>query len=248
MTRVSAADSKDAEQAVGKNIFELLLFWTLLSGSYGHPTKLLFSSKTSAQDAEGRMIGMSLAEVAIEKFHRFSRVYSKTALELAEPLWGYLQGMPAEMKTTILSSVAAYRSALGIQRGTHHFVPTLAVVAYIAALESLLTPSSRCDGNVTCSECGALPKHEKSSHMKSILQAVLPIVDEKSRSGVEGMLKHAYRELRSAYVHSAQTEWREFAGAHLWQDITDPDEFWREQRPFMTLFRLDEIRKRLHHL
>ena len=55
------------------------------------------------------------------------------------------------------------------------------------------------------------------------------------------MLKHAYRELRSAYVHSAQTEWREFAGAYLWQDITDADEFWRIERPFMTLFRLDMV-------
>jgi hypothetical protein len=176
MTMVLATDSKDAEQAVGKNIFELLLFWTLISGSYCHPTKLLFSSKSSDQDAEAKMIGMSMAEAGMEKFHRFSRVHSKTALELAEPLWGHLQGLSAEMKTTVLSSIAAYRSALGIQRGTHHFVPTLAVVAYIAALESLVAPSSKCDGSVTCSKCGALPKHDKSSHMRNILQAVLPIV------------------------------------------------------------------------
>jgi len=59
---------------------------------------------------------------------------------------------------------------------------------------------------------------------------------------VEAMLKHAYQKLRSAYVHSAQTEWREFAGgARLWKDPTNPDEFWREQPPFLTLFRLDDI-------
>jgi hypothetical protein len=77
--------------------------------------------------------------------------------------------------------------------------------------------------------------------MTNILQAVLPTVADKARPGVETMLKHAYRELRSAYVHSAQTEWREFAGAHLWQDITDADEFWRRERPFQTLSRLDDI-------
>src|SRR2546430_12606998 len=67
-------------------------------------------------------------------------------------------------------------------------------------------------------------------------------LSEELRPEVEAMLKHAYHKLRSAYVHSAQTEWREFAGGtRLWQDITDPDEFWREQPPFMTLFKLDEI-------
>jgi len=27
----------------------------------------------------------------------------------------------------------------------------------------------------------------------------------------------------------------------LWKDRTNPDEFWREQAPFLTLFRLDDI-------
>jgi len=242
LTKVFAADAKDAEQAAGKNVFELLLFWTLISGSYCHPTKLLFSSKSSDEDAESRMVGLSLTETNVRKYHWATRVDSKTALELAEPLWRHLQSLSAVMKTKVLSSLAAYRAAQGVQRGLH-FVPTLAVVAYIASLESLLAPPMQCDGNVTCGKCGSLSlKHEKTGHLKSILQAVLPTVSENRRSEVESMLKHAYHKLRSAYVHSAQTEWREFAGGtRLWQDITDPDEFWREQPPFMTLFGIDEI-------
>ena len=49
LTKVLAADAKDAEQAVGKYTFEILLFWTLISGSYCHPTKLLFSSKETVK-------------------------------------------------------------------------------------------------------------------------------------------------------------------------------------------------------
>jgi len=242
LTRVSAADAKDAEQAAGKNVFELLLFWTLISGSYCHPTKLLFSSKSSNGDAESRMMDISTTEANVKKYHWATRVDSKTALELAEPLWRHLQNLSAGVKMKVLSSLAAYRAAQGVQRGLQ-FVPTLAVVGYFASLESLLAPPVRCEGNVTCGKCGALSlKHEKTGHLKSILEAVLPTLSENRRPGVEAMLKHAYRKLRSAYVHSAQTEWREFAGGtRLWQDITDPDEFWREQPPFMTLFKLDEI-------
>jgi hypothetical protein len=49
LTTVMATDARDAEQAVGKSVFELLIFWTLISGSHCHPTKLLFSSKSSDQ-------------------------------------------------------------------------------------------------------------------------------------------------------------------------------------------------------
>lgn len=241
LTRVSAADAKDAEQAAGKNVFELLLFWTLISGSYCHPTKLLFSSESSDKDAESRMMDVSITEADATKWHWATRVDSKTALELAEPLWRHLQNLSAEVKMKVLSSLAAYRAAQGVQRGIH-FVPTLAVVGYFASLESLLAPV-RCEGNVTCSKCGALSlKHETTGHLRSILEAVLPTVKENHRLEVEAMLKHAYHKLRSAYVHSAQTEWREFAGGtRLWRDITDPDEFWRKQPPFLTLFRLDDI-------
>jgi hypothetical protein len=242
LTKVLAVDIKDAEQAVGKNIFEVLLFWTLISGSYCHPAKLLFSSKSSEQDAEKRMMNLSMGKADIERFHPYSRVNSKTALEVAAPLWERLQQLSPEAKTKALSSIAAYRSALGVQRGLHHFVPTLAVVAYIAALESLIAQPSKCEGDVACSKCGPLAlKHDKTGHMRTMLQAILPTVDAETRPGIAHMLKHAYQALRSAYVHSAQTEWREFAGAYLWQDITDPDEFWREERPFLTLTRLDLV-------
>jgi hypothetical protein len=241
LIKVPGADAKDAEQAVGKNVFEFLLFWTLISGSYCHPTKLLFSSKSSDNDAELRMMDISITEANVKKYHWATRVDSKTALELAEPLWRHLQNLSAEMKTKILSSLAAYRAAQGVQRGIH-FVPTLAVVGYFASLESLVASPVQCEGNVTCGKCGALSlKHEKTGHLKSILEALLPTLSENRRPEVKAMLKHAYHKLRSAYVHSAQTEWREFAGKHLWQDITDSDEFWREQRPFITLFKLDEI-------
>lgn len=70
LTRVLAADAKDAEQATGNNVFEILLFWTLLSGSYCHPTKLLFSSPGSSQDAEERMNAMSMPRTEVERFHR----------------------------------------------------------------------------------------------------------------------------------------------------------------------------------
>src|SRR5467141_411828 len=117
LTKVFAADAKDAEQAVGKNVSELLLFWTLISGSYCHPTKLLFSSKSSNQDAELRMIGLSLTETDVKKYHWATRVDSKTALELAEPLWRHMQTLSAGAKTKVLSSLAAYRAAQGVQRG-----------------------------------------------------------------------------------------------------------------------------------
>jgi hypothetical protein len=242
LTKVLAADAKDAEQAVGKHIFEILLFWTLISGSYCHPTKLLFSSKSSDQNAESQMIDSSVAEPDVKRYHWATKVDSKTALEMAKPLWSSLQTLPTPTKTTILSSIAAYRSALGIQRGSQ-FVPTLAVVGYIAALESLIPPSVKCEGEVSCGKCGALSlKHDKTGHLKNLLQAVLPTVSEKVRPKVEAMLKHAYQKLRSAYVHSAQTEWREFAGgSELSKDTTNPDEFWREQPPFLTLFRLDDL-------
>lgn len=243
LTKVLAVDKKDAEQAVGKKIFELLLFWTLISGSYCHSAKLLFSSKSNEQDAEKRTTDLSMGRVDIERFHPYSRVNSKTALGLAHPLWEQLQQLLPETKTKVLSSMAAYRSALGVQRNVHHFVPTLAVVAYIAALESLVDPPSKCKGDISCTTCGPLEfKHDKAGHMQTILQAILPTVDAERGPRVGAMLKHAYRELRSAYVHSAQTEWREFAGAHdLWQDNTDADEFWRKERPFVMLIRLDVV-------
>ncbi len=242
LTRVLAADAKDAEQATGNNVFEILLFWTLLSGSYCHPTRLLFSSPGSSQDAEERMNAMSMPRTEVERFHPYSRVHSKSALELAVPLYNQLQRLSPEMKFTVLSSMAAYRSALGVQRVVRSFVPTLAVVAYVAALESLVARSPKCDGTLSCSKCGPIAlKHDVTGRMTDILQAVLPIVTEKARPRVETMLKHAYRELRSAYVHSARTEWREFAGADLWQDITDADEFWRRELPVHTLSNLDDV-------
>jgi hypothetical protein len=241
LTKVLAADAKDAEQAAGRNVFEFLLFWTLVSGSYCHPTKLLSSSTSDDQAAQARMTEISMPEADVEKFHPYTRFDSQAALQMAEPLWQQLQAIPAQRKTKVLSSMAAYRAALGVQRGTRS-VPTLAVVAYIAALESLLRPSSQCEGHITCNKCGALPwRHEQAGHLRNILQSVLPTVSEELRPRAKAMLKRAYQKLRSAYVHSAQTEWREFAGAYLWQDITDPDEFWREERPFLTLFKLDEI-------
>jgi hypothetical protein len=174
LTRVSAADAKDAEQAAGKNVFELLLFWTLISGSYCHPTKLLFSSKSSDNDAELRMMDISITEADVKRLQWATRVHSKTALELAESLWRDLQALSAEMKKKILSSLAAYRAAQGVQRGLH-FVPTLAVVGYFASFESLLAPPVPCEGSVTCGKCGALPlKHYKTGNLKTILQAVLP--------------------------------------------------------------------------
>ncbi len=188
LTKVSAADQKDAEQAAGKNVFEPLLFWTLISGSYCHPTKLLFSSRSSDQGAEARMIDMAIAEADVAKYHRYSRVDSKSALELAGPLWRHLQGLSAEMKRKVFSSLAAYRSAWGVQRGIH-FVPTLAVVAYIASLESLLAPPAKCEGVVTCAKCGALQlKHDTRGHFKNVLDAVLPTVSEELRPKVKAML------------------------------------------------------------
>ena len=130
LTKVLAVDKKDAEQAVGKNIFELLLFWTLISGSYCYPARLLFSSKSSEHDAEKMTVDLSMGKADIERIHPYSRVNSKVALELARQLWEQLQQLPPEAKTRVLSSIAAYRSALGVQRGLHQFVPTLAVVAY----------------------------------------------------------------------------------------------------------------------
>jgi hypothetical protein len=49
LTKVLAADARDAEQAVGKYAFEILLFWTLISGSYCHPTKLLFLARAATK-------------------------------------------------------------------------------------------------------------------------------------------------------------------------------------------------------
>jgi hypothetical protein len=243
LNKVLALDQKDAEQAVGKHVFEFLLFWTLISGSYCHPTKLLFSIKGDEGDAAAKLTGLALAEADVERMHPYSRVHSKTALALAEPLWTKLQALPPEMKTKVLSSMAAYRSALGVQRGVQHSVPSLAVVAYIAALESLLPAPAKCEGDIVCSVCGELQfKHDKTGHMRTVLDAVLPTLPEQRRPKVKLMLKHAYRELRSAYVHSAQTEWKEFSGAEEhWRDVTDPDDFWRKERPFPILFHLDVV-------
>ncbi len=132
LTRVSAADAKDAEQAA----------------SYCHPTKLLFSSKSSNGDAESRMMDISTTEANVKKYHWATRVDSKAALELAESLWRHLQNLSAGVKMKVLSSLAAYRAAQGVQRGLQ-FVPTLAVVGYFASLESLLAPPVRCEGNAT---------------------------------------------------------------------------------------------------
>jgi len=68
---------------------------------------LIFSNKSNSQDAEKRMMELSMAKADIEKLHVYSKVSTKTALELAVPLWEKLQQLSLEVKTKILSSMSA---------------------------------------------------------------------------------------------------------------------------------------------
>lgn len=97
----------------------------------------------------------------------------------------------------------AYQAGKGVQNK----VPTLSIVAYVAALGNMAQARKVwCSGKVACSECGQLHRHLKIGDTQAIVDLVGDVLSlEGAKLGeLSGILKAAYRGQRSAFVHGAQ--------------------------------------------
>ena len=115
---------------------------------------------------------------------------------------------------------------------------TLAIVAYIAALSSL-SETSKCPGQVSCSQCGQLAmKHDKVGDKAAILALIKDLLEPTSEQEIrlQNIIERVYRKQRSAFIHGAELRHEEF-----YQGVGLPKAFPTEKEPVRKTFyyRLD---------
>jgi len=242
---VEATDDQDAIAAGWEAQFELVLFWTFLSSSYCRAMKNLFSVKSNWPNSKRQLAALRLPEDQAKAFQSYSRRAAVAVLPKVRRTWKVIKNRKGNDKVRLLTALAAYRTALEIQSRTYH-TQSLAVVAYMAALEAILPQPRRCHGQVVCDICGDLPRgHNAESHLSAILGGVRGVLRKTEFQKAEKLLRYAYGSYRSAYVHSARTPLQEHRGSRSSMDLYDSELFWGGYQEFDLLYKLDELTHRV---
>ncbi len=110
--------------------------------------------------------------------------------------------------TALVADEALWRAACAVATGIilEKDHPTVASVAYVAALATLASESPTCDGEVTCSKCGPRQPHGSMGEVQLISEALaegLRLSDEKVKDA-QRLVSRVYGQHRSAYVHDAK--------------------------------------------
>lgn len=107
--------------------------------------------------------------------------------------------------------LAMHALARGIE--LHSDQPTLASVAYSAALSSTVSPVY-CVGEVSCNKCGERPRHYETGDAKSITVAVSLALglNEDETKECEKLVRRVYSRQRSSYVHDGKLRHAEIDG------------------------------------
>lgn len=125
------------------------------------------------------------------------------------PLWDAFIALNDQDRGMFAQAAVAYHEGLELM-GKHS---ALAIVSYLAALDSLAQPEiERCTGDLNCDKCGSLNfRHNLIGEVPAMLRLIerlTPIPDEQ-RKQVKIVLGRLYREHRSSFVHSAVSRFTE---------------------------------------
>lgn len=130
-------------------------------------------------------------------------------------VWNQFQSLSNEDRKNFICALFAYYSGKDI----HGKQPTLAVVAYVAALNSLVSDEKQeCSGKITCSKCGILDfKHYKVGDKRAIVALISKLLELKKypevEQKVEKLIECIYNKQRSAFVHGAVLRHKEYYDA-----------------------------------
>ncbi len=129
-----------------------------------------------------------------------SGTYSTDVTSTAQTALEILAKTSVNQNPSLWRAILAYSSGISL----HSKEPTLASVAFIATLNSLVE-KKHCPGKVTCSECGARPSHPEPSEPNAVANSMIKdlSIEGDDAGRVTRLLKRVYREQRSAYVHDA---------------------------------------------
>lgn len=242
MFPAKGTDEHDTLRAARDELFSRVLLWSFVSRSHCHASLPLFSTAAPWSKARKRLLSIRLKDNEAKSFQVYMREPAAKAFRRIRRVWESLENTKGENRIRLLSSLAAYRTALEVQSRSYH-TQTLAVVSYIAALEASSPQPRRCSGMQSCDICGQMGTgHNLESHVSAILNGLRSFMEKNLLTEAEKVLKYAYRTCRSAYVHSARTPFDEFRGASSFiADIYDAQRFWDGWPDFRLLSRLEEI-------
>ena len=84
----------------------------------------------------------------------------------------------------------------------------LSIVAFVASLAALCR-ESKCPGKVSCSECGPLDLLHNLSGERAVVEELVlaanPGISDERTTMMKRIIRTAYREMRSGFVHTART-------------------------------------------
>ena len=146
---------------------------------------------------------------------------NKPILESLEPkveerfkwIWSQYNKIYSMENETLVTVLLAYYAGKSIQKQQ----PTLALISYIAVLNSLAKRAiQKCPGEITCSRCGVLSdfKHNIIGDRAAIESTVSNILElgalpEKQKE-LKNLIKRVFYDQRSAFVHGAELRHGEF--------------------------------------
>jgi hypothetical protein len=130
----------------------------------------------------------------------------------AKYVWNLFHKLSEGDRHRIMPALFAYYTGLDIVAKQ----PTLAIVAFIAALSSLASDSKqKCAGSLTCSTCGSLDNfaHDRvgdRAAVTSLVYRLLGVKDSAKQKEFKRLIGRVYKEQRSAFVHGATLRYEEY--------------------------------------
>jgi hypothetical protein len=127
-------------------------------------------------------------------------------------IWESYHKLSEAGRNQFLPALFAYYTGLDI----FDKQPTLAIVAFIAALSSLASELKlKCSGDIQCSVCGSLENfgHDivgDRAAVTALVSRLLRIESPDEKKNLKHLIRRVYSEQRSAYVHGAVLRYEEY--------------------------------------
>lgn len=137
--------------------------------------------------------------------------FNKQLPKMVKFIWEAYNQLSEKNKKIFMQSLFAYYSGKYVDSKKH---PTLAVVAYVAALSSLSeTKRKQCKGQIRCSNCGSISfKHNITGDKAAIILLINSLIGmtPQQKSELKKLIDRVYYKQRSSFVHGAELRHEEF--------------------------------------
>lgn len=217
---VRARFTEEAKQVAGRRFSKFCALLTLAAGEHFEPYK-----STLGRTALKQFVNCPVPK--IEDVYPRGKYKTISSGGVDESVWiglkllsEHYSSLDPKLQRKLDDSIFAYYTAKELLNK----FPTVATVALIASLK-LFRRNSKCEGAITCANCGILNfHHDLNGEAQSISDSLceefaLGALDQK-RNDLQGVVKQVYRAHRSGYVHDAILRHGEF-GTQLPDHLPD---------------------------